>query len=68
MKFEIADAKNLVNILEEDFSTCQASTRNIGANFGANFGVTFGKKFGNFVSKFASFFGSFVQQKGGANN
>ena len=39
----------------EDFSACQASTRNFEANFG------------NFVSNFASFFGNFVQQKRGAN-
>ena len=54
-------------ILGDDFSSRQESTKNFGANFGANFGEYFGENFGNFVSNFATVFGSFVQQKGGAN-
>ena len=61
-KFEISDGKS-GEILGENFSICQESTKNFGTNFRANFG----ENFGNFVSNFATFFGNFVQQKGGAN-
>ena len=46
------------------FSTCQESTKKLGANFGANFGATFGENFGNFASNFATFFGKLRSAEG----
>ena len=55
-----------VEIMGEDFSTCQEGTGNFGENFGANFEENFGEIFGNCVSNSATSFGNFVQQKGSA--
>ena len=53
---------NLGN-LEEDFFTCQESTRNFAANLGPN-----SEKCWEFRFKFRVFFGNFFQQNGDVNN